>query len=140
MFNRKADRLKLVLGEGSKITGDIEALGTIIVDGTIIGHVIGEKAILGEKAYIKGDVVANNIIMGGKIDGSLKGKERVELRATGQVFGDIHTSRLSIMEGAIFQGKSYMIQTERVEQEEKRPAGQPDDGKVVELFIKEKMS
>ena len=140
MFNRKADRLKLVLGEGSKITGDIEALGTIIIDGTIVGHVVGEKAILGEKAYIKGDVAANNIIMGGKIDGSLKGKERVELRATGQVFGDIHTSRLSIMEGAIFHGKSYMIKTERVEQEEKKPAGQPDDGKVVELFIKEKMS
>ncbi|MFH1079812.1 MAG: polymer-forming cytoskeletal protein [Pseudomonadota bacterium] len=140
MFNRKADRLKLVLGEGSKITGDIEALGTIIIDGTVVGHVIGEKAILGEKAYIKGDVTANNIIMGGKIDGNLKGKERVELRATGQVLGDIHTSRLSIMEGAIFHGKSYMIQTERAEKEEKMPAGQSDDGKVVELFIKEKTS
>jgi len=140
MFNRKADRLKLVLGEGSKITGDIEALGTIIVDGTVVGHIIGEKAILGEKAYIKGDVAANNIIMSGKIDGSLKGKERVEIRSTGQVFGDIHTNRLSIMEGAIFHGKSYMVQTGRAEQEEKRQAAQPDDGKVVELFIKEKLS
>ncbi|MBA4396629.1 MAG: cell shape determination protein CcmA [Syntrophus sp. (in: bacteria)] len=138
MFNRKADRLKLVLGEGSKITGDIEALGTIIIDGTIVGNVIGEKAILGEKAYVKGNVSAGNIIMGGKIDGCLKGKERVEVRATGQVFGDIHTSRLSIVEGAIFHGKSFMIQSEWIEQEEKKPAAQPDDGKVVELFIKDK--
>jgi cytoskeletal protein CcmA (bactofilin family) len=138
MFSRKADRLKLVLGESSKITGDIEALGTIIVDGTIVGHIIGEKVILGEKAYVKGNIVAKNIILGGKIDGDLNGKERVELRATGQVFGDIFTSRLSIMEGAIFQGMSHMLQVDGIEQEGKKPAEQPDDSRVVELFNKEK--
>ena len=138
MFNRRSGRLKLVLGESSKITGDVEALGTIIVDGTIIGHVIGEKVILGEKAYVKGDICANNIILGGKIDGHLKGKERVELRATGQVFGDIFTRRLSIMEGAIFQGMSHMIPEDGIEQEEKKQAEQPDGSKVVELFVKEK--
>lgn len=138
MFSRKADRLKLVIGEGSKITGNIEALGTIILDGTVVGHVIGEKAIVGEKAYVKGDVVANNIIMAGKIDGCLKGKERVELRATSKVCGDIYTSRLSVMEGAIFQGASYMIQPDQTEQDQSKPSGQHDDSKVVELFLKEK--
>jgi len=138
MFNRRADRLKLVLGESSKITGDVEALGTIIIDGTIIGHVTGEKVILGEKAYIKGNICANNIILGGKIDGHLKGKERVEIRATGQAFGDIFTRRLSIVEGAIFQGMSRMIPEDGIEQEEKKPAEQPDDSRVVELFVKEK--
>lgn len=138
MFNRKADRLKLVLGESSKITGDIEALGTIIVDGTVIGHIMGERVILGEKAYIRGNIAANSIIVGGKIDGCLKGKERVELRAAAQVFGDIFTSRLSIVEGAIFHGQSSMIQADRVEQDENKPAGQPEDGKVVELFFKDK--
>ena len=138
MFKRKAGRLKLVLGESSKITGDVEALGTIIVDGTIIGHVIGEKVILGEKAYVKGNIDAKNIILGGKIEGHLQGKERVELRATGQAFGDIFTGRLSIMEGAIFQGMSHMIPVDGIEQEEKKPAEQPDGNKVVELFVKEK--
>jgi cytoskeletal protein CcmA (bactofilin family) len=138
MFNRKANRLKLVIGEGSKITGDIEALGTIVLDGTVIGHVMGEQVILGEKAYVKGDIVANNIILAGKIDGCLKGKERVELRATGKVCGDIYTTSLSVMEGAIFQGVSYMIQPDRVEQEESKPTSQHDDHKVVEFFVKEK--
>jgi cytoskeletal protein CcmA (bactofilin family) len=140
MFNRKADRLNLMIGEGSKITGNIEAIGTIILDGTVVGHIIGEKAVVGDKAYVKGDIFANNIIMAGKIDGCLKGKERVELRSSAQVLGDIFTSRLSIMEGAIFHGASSMIQMEPLERDEKKPAGQPDDGKVVELFIKEKTS
>jgi cytoskeletal protein CcmA (bactofilin family) len=134
MFNRKADRLKLVLGESSKITGDIETLGTMIVDGTIIGHVSGEKVIIGEKAYVKGNIDAKNVIVGGKIEGDLKGKERVELRAAGQVFGDIFTSRLSIAEGATFHGLSHMVPGDGIEQEEKKPAGQPDESRVVELF------
>jgi cytoskeletal protein CcmA (bactofilin family) len=116
MFNRKANRLKLVIGEGSKITGDIEALGTIVLDGTVVGHMMGEQVIIGEKAYVKGDIVANNIILAGKIDGCLKGKERVELCATGKVYGDIYTMRLSVMEGAIFHGQSSMIQADHIDQ------------------------
>lgn len=138
MFNRKADRLKLVLGESSIITGDIEALGTIIVDGTVVGHILGEKVILGEKAHVRGNIAAKSIIVGGKIDGYLKGKERVELKATAQVIGDIITSRLSVVEGAVFHGTSCMMQMDPLEQDEKKPAGQTDDGKVVELFVKDK--
>ena len=137
MFNRKSDRLKLILGESSKITGDVEALGTIIVDGTIIGHVTGEKVILGEKAYVKGNITANSINIGGKIDGHLKGKERVELRATGRVSGDIFTVRLSIMEGAIFNGTSYMDQASQIDQEENKPA-EPRERKVLELLFRDK--
>jgi cytoskeletal protein CcmA (bactofilin family) len=137
MFNRKADRLKLILGESSKITGDVEALGTIIVDGTIIGHMTAEKIILGEKAYVKGNVAANSVIIGGKIDGHLKGKERVELRATGRVTGDITTNRLAIMEGAVFNGMSYMDQMDQLGQEEKKPAD-TGEKKVLELFFKDK--
>ena len=47
MFSKKTDRLRLIIGESSKISGDVEALGTIIVDGSIIGHVTGSKVILG---------------------------------------------------------------------------------------------
>lgn len=138
MFNRKADRLKLVLGESSRITGDIEALGTILVDGMVAGHITGEKVILGEKAHVRGNIAAKSIIIGGKIEGCLDGRERVELRATAQVLGDIVTSRLSIVEGAIFHGTSSMIQAvEAPEQEEKKPAGQAVD-RVVEFLVRDR--
>ena len=137
MFNKKSDRLKLILGESSKITGDVEALGTIIVDGTIIGHVTGEKVILGEKAYVKGNIAAKSIVIGGKIDGHLKGKERVELRATGRVSGDIFTIRLSMTEGAVFNGTSFMDQVGQIDQEETTPA-EPRERKVLELLFKDK--
>lgn len=135
MFNRKADRLKLILGESSKITGDVEALGTIIVDGTILGNVTGEKIILGEKACVKGNIVANAIIVGGEIDGDLTGKERVEIQSTGRVRGDLFTTRLAIMEGAVFNGTSYMDQA--ADREEKKP-GDAGEKKILELLFKDK--
>ena len=138
MFNRKADRLKLVLGESSKITGDIEALGTILVDGTVVGHITGEKVILGEKASVRGNIAAKNIIVSGKIEGCLNGRERVELKGSAQVLGDIVTSRLCIVEGAVFHGTSSMIQAaESPEQDEKKPAGQAVD-RVVEFLVKDR--
>ena len=108
MFNRKSDKLELVLGENSKITGDIESKGTVLVQGTIIGNMHSEKVILGEKAYVKGDILAGSISIAGKINGCLEGKESVEVKVTGRISGDITAKRLSIMEGAIFNGISHM--------------------------------
>lgn len=138
MFSRKANKVKLIIGEGSKITGDVEAAGAIIIDGTIIGQITAEKAVVGEKAYVRGDIAAGAIIIEGKIDGSLRGKDRVELGATAHVVGDIYTSRLSVMEGAVFHGSSYMVLTDYLEQDDKKPLGQTEDSKIVELFVKEK--
>ncbi len=139
MFSKKTDRLRLIIGESSKISGDVEALGTIIVDGSIIGHVTGGKVILGEKACVRGNISASHIVIGGMAEGQLTGKERVELRATGRVHGDIFTPRLSVTEGAVFNGSSYMDKLEQTESEpaEKR-ADEPSERKVLELLFKGK--
>ena len=142
MFNKKADRLRLILGESSKISGDVEALGTIIVDGTIIGQVTGEKVILGDKACVRGDIAANSIVIGGMVEGQLKGKERVELRPTGRVRGDIFTPRLSVMEGAVFNGTSCMDKIDQTDQSEpaEKNTDEPGERKVLELLFKGKSS
>ncbi|MCK9196099.1 MAG: polymer-forming cytoskeletal protein [Syntrophales bacterium] len=130
MFNRRSDRLKLVLGENSKITGNIESPGTVFVDGTIIGNVDGAKVILGEHSYISGNIKAGSIIIGGKIDGHLTGTDKVEIKATGHVTGDITTKTLSIAEGGIFNGTSCMeVDAEKTIEE--------TDGKIVEFLAKE---
>ena len=113
MFNRKSDKLDLVLGKNAKIIGDVESAGTILVQGTILGNIHSEKVILGEKSYVTGDIFADSISIAGKIDGCLKGRESVEVKVTGYVAGDITARRLSIMEGAIFNGISRMDDTNK---------------------------
>ncbi|MEI6314382.1 MAG: polymer-forming cytoskeletal protein [Syntrophus sp. (in: bacteria)] len=108
MFHRKADKLHLVLGQHSKITGNVELPGAVFVDGMIIGNVDAAKVILGEHSCVSGNIKAGAIIIGGKIDGHLTGTDRVEIKATGHVTGDITTKSLSIAEGGIFNGISRM--------------------------------
>lgn len=127
--NRKSDRLELMIGESSKITGYVESAGTILIEGTVMGNLCGNKVILGEKSYVKGDISANNISIAGKIEGQLKGKESIEVKATGHVSGDMVTKHLSMMTGAIFNGMSNMDDADQAEMEE-------TDRKVVEFAAK----
>jgi len=108
MFAKKSDKLEMVLGEHSKIAGDVESSGTVLVEGTILGNVKGEKVILGEKAYVKGDISANDIIVAGRIEGRLLGTESVEIKATARIFGDLITKSLSVVSGAHFNGLCSM--------------------------------
>ncbi|MFZ3122304.1 MAG: polymer-forming cytoskeletal protein [Thermodesulfovibrionales bacterium] len=59
--------------------------------------------------------------MGGRVDGNLKAKEIVEIKAKGQVSGDISTGKLTIIEGGVFDGRSSM---------------QKDESKIVEFQTK----
>ena len=117
-INRKSDKLEMVLGENSKITGNVESAGTILVEGTILGHLQGEKVILGEKAFVRGNISANSISIAGKIEGNLQGLESVEIKSTGRIAGDIRTRRLSVMDGAIFNGMISMDGTDQVRSSE----------------------
>ena len=130
MFHRKADKLHLVLGENSKIAGNVESPGAVFVDGMIIGNVDGTKVILGEHGYVNGNIKAGAIIIGGKIDGHLTGTDRVEIKTTGHVTGDITTKTLSIAEGGIFNGISRMeVNGEKVSEK--------SDSKIVEFLARE---
>ena len=98
----------MVLGENSKISGDVESLGTILIEGTVLGNIHGEKIILGEKAYVRGDLSAIALSIAGKVEGHLLCKESVELKSTAKITGDITTKTLSILDGALFNGMCRM--------------------------------
>jgi cytoskeletal protein CcmA (bactofilin family) len=55
--------------------------------------------ILSETAVIKGDIIAKRIIVGGKVEGSLRASELVEITSKGKVKGEISTNKLLVMEG-----------------------------------------
>jgi len=131
MFIRKSDKLDLIVGKNSKITGEVQSAGTILIEGTVVGNLHGEKVILGEKSYVKGNISANSISISGKTEGRLKAGEIIEIKETGCISGDIMTRRMSMVKGAIFNGMSYMDDAHQgqIEGSEK---------KVVEFAAKER--
>ena len=112
MFTKNTEKLESLIGASSKFKGDIDTKGTLRIDGSMEGNVNADWVILGEKACLKGDVTARGIIVGGRVDGNLRAKEIVEVKAKGLVYGDISTSKLTIAEGGIFEGRSSMTKGE----------------------------
>lgn len=123
MFHRNKEKLESFIGPNSNFKGDINTSGTLRIDGSIEGNVNADWVILSEKGFLKGDVTAKGIVIGGKIEGNLKAEEIVEIKSKGEVYGDIFANKLSIVEGGIFNGRSSI---------------QRDESKVVELQSKKK--
>jgi len=112
MFTKNTEKLESFIGANSNFKGDINTKGTLRVDGIMDGNVNADWVILGEKASVKGDITARGIIIGGRVEGNLKAKEIVEIKSKGLVYGDISTSKLTIAEGGIFEGRSSMTKDE----------------------------
>ena len=112
MFHRNTEKLESFIGGNSRFKGDIDIKGTLRVDGAMEGNIAADWVILGEKGSLKGDVAARGIVVGGKIEGNLKAAEIVEIKPKGQVSGDIHTNKLTVLEGGTFDGRSTMTKEE----------------------------
>jgi len=106
MFQKKNDKLESFIGFNSEIKGDITVPGTLRVDGKITGNITAGWIIVGEKAFIQGDLFATGIVVGGRVEGTIKADDLVELKPTAQLYGDIIATKLAIAEGGIFMGRS----------------------------------
>jgi cytoskeletal protein CcmA (bactofilin family) len=85
------------------IIGTVTAEGEIQLDGQIEGDVRAGALIVGEKASVKGEVVAESVTIRGRVLGSVRGRQ-VQLASTARIEGDIIHSALSVESGAFFEG------------------------------------
>lgn len=96
-------------GKNLQIKGRVSGNGNVI----ILGGLNGEFSLKGrlkiaQPAKIKGEVNADVVSVNGNVHGILTGNDRVHLDQTARVEGRINTPKLSIMEGAIFDGEINM--------------------------------
>lgn len=108
MFGRSSAKLETVIGSDSTITGELEIQGTVRVDGSVEGDIRADWVIIGETGRVRGNVQARMMVVGGRIDGNIDASEIVELKAKAQIFGEICTAKLTVSEGALFDGQSSM--------------------------------
>lgn len=114
----------------SVISSDINILGNIIsdgnmdFDGTVNGNVRCNMLIIRANGCIKGEVVANNVMVYGRVKGLIRSKN-VQLFSTCNVEGIIMHETISIEDGAFVDGK--FKRTDRVELDEELPEA-TDDG------------
>jgi cytoskeletal protein CcmA (bactofilin family) len=94
-----------IIGEGAKFSGEFEVNGVLRIDGFFSGTIkSAKKVIIGKTGKAKTDIIADEIVIGGKLEGNIYGGKYVELLSTSQVKGDIYTPRLNMDTGVIFEG------------------------------------
>jgi cytoskeletal protein CcmA (bactofilin family) len=125
MFGRSSAKLETVIGVDSTITGELAIQGTVRVDGSVEGDIRADWVIVGETGRIRGNVQARMMVVGGRVEGNIDASEIVELKDKAQIFGEICTAKLTVSEGALFDGQSSM--------KRKKETSEGQDGKVATL-------
>jgi cytoskeletal protein CcmA (bactofilin family) len=93
------------IGEDLVITGNVTSKGEIQFDGQIHGDIHCASLILGESAQLKGSVIAEDVVVRGRVIGSIHAL-RVTLQSKCHVEGDVIHQSLAIEQGALFEGCS----------------------------------
>ncbi|HZW37688.1 MAG: bactofilin family protein [Syntrophothermus sp.] len=97
------------ISQGVLIDGKVTSSGSIRIDGKVNGDVLATGTIIvGESGEITGEVSADIINMGGKVQGTLRAKDKITLENKSNLKGDLITKVLVVEAGAIFDGKSTM--------------------------------
>ncbi len=68
----------------------------------------GDTLIIGERAVVEADVRAGRVTVSGEVTGNLRATERVELKRTARVYGDVEAPIVVVEEGVIFEGHCRM--------------------------------
>lgn len=94
------------IGKSVVIKGELSGSEDLYLDGEVEGSIElrGHGLTVGPNGRIRANVHARDIIVHGKVDGNLHGSERVELKKSAVLVGDIFTQRISIEDGAYFKG------------------------------------
>ncbi len=86
-----------------RMIGDLNSQGEVQVDGAIEGDIRAKSLLVGETADIRGEILADTVVVHGRITGQIKARS-VHLAKKAHVVGDILHEDLSIETGAYLEG------------------------------------
>lgn len=99
----RANDVPSVISAELIVKGTLISAGDVQVEGKIDGDIRAAGLVIGEKAIIVGDVYAEEAVVRGRVEGSIRAR-RVQLCATCHVEGNVLHEALSVETGAFFEG------------------------------------
>ena len=101
----KGSDLTAFIDEGSEIEGKFTFNGTVMMNGKFSGEInSSDSLIIGEKGIVNATVRAGVVLINGEVIGNVLATERVELRGTARVYGDVEAPVIVVEEGVHFEG------------------------------------
>lgn len=107
------DGVLSIIAADLKVVGALTTDGVVKIDGLVEGDIQAERQVLVSKGgEVKGDIRSNEVIVGGRIEGSVCASGRVEVQSTATVDGDILTKRILLHEGGEVNGTLRMSESD----------------------------
>ena len=121
--NPTHDGVISIIGVGMRVVGNCETEGTLRIEGGVEGTVrAGKAVVVGKDGVVVGDIITQDAIIGGKVQGTVVAQSRLELQATCVIDGQIHARRIKLDEGGRINGE---IHTGEVDQRRVQGQGAP---------------
>ena len=94
------------IGKSVVVKGELSGSEDLYVDGQVEGSIAlrGQSLTIGPNGRVRANIEARNVILHGQVDGNINASDRVELRKSASLKGDIATARIAIDDGAYFKG------------------------------------
>jgi cytoskeletal protein CcmA (bactofilin family) len=107
-----------LIGKSVVIKGELSCGEDLYIDGQVEGTIDpkGNRLTIGPSGRVKASVTACAVVVQGQLEGNIQASDRVDLKQSAVVMGDIATQRISIDEGAYLKG-SVNIQKEAPKKE-----------------------
>jgi cytoskeletal protein CcmA (bactofilin family) len=102
-------RLQTVIGDGTRINGELRVDGELRIDGEVEGTICGTGlVVVGKTGVVKADLEAGSAEIAGRVLGKIFARERVVLLGGSRLEGDVQSQSFKIEDGAFFQGNCIM--------------------------------
>ena len=96
-------------GKNLKITGNVSGEGNMIIMGSFEGEFnLKGQLKVAQGARVKGNLNATSIAINGNVEGTLTASEKIHMDNTARINGRIVTPKVSILDGAVFDGEMQM--------------------------------
>ena len=105
------------IGKSIVINGELSGSEDLTIEGRVDGKIELKDHILtvGSNGRIKAQVSAKAIVVLGQVTGNLNATEKVDIKESGSVEGDIVSPRVAIADGSHFKGSIDMQKKEQPE-------------------------
>jgi cytoskeletal protein CcmA (bactofilin family) len=100
-----------MVGSAVTIGGDIFCKQDLFVDGEVNGtlNLPEHKLTIGPSGIVKANIKAHNVIIVGRVEGTIEATERIELRGKCHMTGDVKSPRVTIENGAFIKGNVEVV-------------------------------
>lgn len=100
----------MAIGATIHIKGDVTGDEDLIIHGHVEGRVNlrDYNVIIGPKGRVQANIHAKQVVIEGQLNGDIKGEEKVIIRKTGNVLGNVISPRVTLEDGAMFKGSIEM--------------------------------